>query len=274
MPGLGRALGGVVRATQPCSWSLEPRMPGGADAAGRSGPGPEGGTRERGALLPFCLLTQAVADFDERPVEGAFTRVGCSREQGADPGLQPMLPPSHVAPGQPLLTLGWCSPGLAGARPTCRAAQRVRASLGQNKGPGCGRAGRRARTWREFSQGSVYGNGREELSVETLTQPALSRVGAGAGLGRDRDREGPGRRESQEPRGKDRQTGSTHTASHAHACAHAQHRLGSPSPLRSPQAGSPVGNKSSHMRPSLPASQAPRGSNMLLLQAPASWVLL
>lgn len=67
-------------------------------------------------MVPFCPHTQAVADLAERAVAGAFTRVGCPREQG----LQPTLPPRRMAPGQPLPTVG-----PAGARPACRPARGV-----------------------------------------------------------------------------------------------------------------------------------------------------
>lgn len=113
-------------------------------------------------------------------------------------------------------------------------AQRVRASLGQNKGLGRG-ACRRVWTWHDFFQCSVYDNGREELSVETLTQPELSRVGAGVGLQIDRDTEGLRDIQTETEReGQRQRLTHTHTVTRVHTHIQRQH---GPWPTRSPTRG-------------------------------------
>ena len=66
---------------------------------------------------------------------------------------------------------------------------------------------RRVRTWQDVFQCSVYDNGREELSAETLTQPQVSWGGGrGGARRRQRDRWGQRRRERERERNGERET--------------------------------------------------------------------
>ena len=86
---------------------------------------------------------------------------------------------------------------------------------------------RRVRTWHDCFQCSVYDNGREELSVETLTQPGTSRGGGWDGAGesqgdregqRDVERETEAEREGQTETYSKRDTErATHRHTHVHA---------------------------------------------------------
>lgn len=154
---------------------------------------------------------------------GAGSCWKASPAQDAEPGPRPTAPlPRGPGPGsarlQPDPPAGLCAAceGLAGSE------QRLGA-----------RACRRVRAWRDFFQRSVYDNGREELSAETLTQPGPTGVGARAGLerGRDgggqRDRETERRRDGNQegrPDGDVWRAGQAGDSAHGHTCTHTRAR--------------------------------------------------